>query len=97
MRDDEHVLTIKDINPKAPVHFLILPKIHVTDMSDPILNKNQIAQPFFEAVQLLAQEYAFGNAFNLISNNGELAGQSVYHMHWHFLAGKNIYDGGLIL
>lgn len=97
IRNDEHVLTIRDINPKAPVHFLIMPKMHVRDMGDAAIKDAGLAQPLFDTVWHLAQEHASGNAFNIVSNNGAQAGQTVFHFHWHFLAGSNIYEGGLTL
>lgn len=94
---NDHVIVINDIHPKAPVHYLILPKHHYADMSEISEKEGLVAQSFFSCVSHLAAEKAQNKAFNLISNNGAAAGQSVFHLHWHFLSGRNIYEGGLTL
>lgn len=94
---DEKFLVIKDIAPKAPVHFLIMPKIHVQDMNDESLLVEGYGDALFKLIHLLSAGYAKNKAFNLISNNGAAAGQSVFHVHWHFLAGKNLWEEGLKL
>ena len=103
IKETEHVLVIKDLHPKAPYHYLIMPKKHIEnvgmlqdadinlivdmvfvarDLSKNIALENKLSQPI---------------SFNLISNNGAAAGQSVFHLHWHFLAGKDLYKDGLKL
>lgn len=94
--ENDAAIAIRDISPKAPIHYLLIPKVHV----ESVATLNQTTAPSASALLLLAQEIAKRDgisAFNLISNNGAGAGQSVFHLHFHFLAGKNIYDGGLQL
>jgi diadenosine tetraphosphate (Ap4A) HIT family hydrolase len=93
---NDHVLVIQDITPRAPTHYLILPKKHI----DSILTLSDQDQDYVWHMITMAKE--LGNllpskAFNLVSNNGAAAGQSVFHMHMHFLAGKNLYEHGLKL
>ncbi len=82
------VLVIKDINPKAPVHYLIIPKKHIND-----LNSLQSEESNLIANCLLScKELSKSGAFRLISNNGKESGQTVFHVHFHFLSGKLMHD-----
>lgn len=86
--ETNHLLVIKDIFPKAPIHYLIIPKKHVADLMD--LKDDQISNDILKMAQMLGQNLAGSPAFRLITNNGAAAGQSVFHLHFHFLAGKNL-------
>ncbi|HBS47602.1 TPA: histidine triad nucleotide-binding protein [Candidatus Dependentiae bacterium] len=93
VKENEHILVIKDIHPKAPVHYLVLPKKHIIHMGE-ISNDDQlIAWEMFKMIKELASDLQDPKAFNIISNNGAASGQSVFHMHWHFLAGRDIFQG----
>lgn len=95
--ENDSVLVIQDISPKAPIHYLILPKIHVADMSALTENENHYALAMVNMVTTLSKTLKNPPAFNVVSNNGAASGQSVFHLHWHFLAGKNVYEHGLKL
>jgi len=97
--ENEHVLVIKDIRPKAPIHYLIIPKIHIANINalQDTPEHNASVQAMWKMIRTLSQHLPEPKAFNLISNNGAAAGQCVFHMHWHFLSGKNIYSSGLKL
>jgi len=99
VHETDHVIVFADRSPRAPVHLLVVPKEHVVNINDLSDAQSALAVEMLRAVQYLAKRY--GNApdsgFNLISNNGKSAGQAVFHMHWHFLAGKNIYEKGISL
>lgn len=91
--ENEHVLAMHDINPKSPVHVLILPKIHVQTMTE--LENPAICAAMFAATKELKNTVAKNfEGFNIVCNNGAAAGQSVAHLHWHFVAGRNIYESG---
>lgn len=96
IQENKFVKVIKDIHPKAPTHYLIIPKKHILDLA----NLTDIDQPFgwemLKIASIIAKENSI-KGFNLISNNGKTAGQSVMHLHFHFIAGKNIYSDGLSL
>lgn len=103
IKETEHVLVIKDLHPKAPYHYLIMPKKHIENMA--VLNDSDVnlVSHMAQVARDLSKELAAQNnlsqpiSFNLISNNGAAAGQSVFHLHWHFLAGKDLYKDGLKL
>jgi len=95
--ENEHVFVIPDIAPKAPIHYLIMPKKHIENLLDLADQDRLLAGRLLEAARDLGVQLG-SKSFNLISNNGAGAGQSVFHLHFHFLAGKNVYqEGGLQL
>ena len=85
--ENDEVIVINDIHPKAPVHYLVIPKKHVADFmtltDDTILNDLQ------KMIQQIGVSVP-GQSFRLLLNNGTGAGQSVFHLHFHMLAGKNM-------
>lgn len=87
---DEDVMVIKDIHPKAPIHYLIIPKKHSKDLLDAPLSSALTHKLFVEIPKKLAQA-AGVESFNLVVNNGAGAGQVIFHLHVHFLAGKNLF------
>jgi len=91
--ENEYLLVIEDISPKAPVHYLVMPKKHIINLMHIEESDSQIMWELLREVKKLSQDLDDPKAFNLISNNGEGAGQSVNHFHFHFLAGKNLYGG----
>ena len=96
--ETEYSLVIQDISPKAPIHYLIIPKSHIQDLNFWTPENSHILTDVIKVAKELSEKYLVApRAFNLILNNGRDAGQGVLHAHWHFLAGKNIYDGGFSL
>ena len=93
--ETDQTLVIKDIHPKAPTHLLLLPKIHIQHMGNITEQNSFHIADLGLCVAQLSKNLSLSSGFNIISNNGSNAGQSVDHLHWHFLAGKNLYDGGL--
>lgn len=90
--ENDLVIVIKDIAPKAPIHYLIMPKTHRADVSSLQPEDAPIVWEMMRAAQELGKTVAPEQAFNLIINNGAAAGQLIFHLHWHFLAGKNLYS-----
>lgn len=90
--ETEDILVIKDIAPKASVHYLILPKKHVKDVSSLEAGDCCIGGKMFKMAQILGQNLTQKKDFRLIVNNGYGAGQRVFHLHMHFLAGESLFE-----
>jgi histidine triad (HIT) family protein len=95
VHETDILIVIKDINPVAPIHYLIIPKKPVQDMKDPLFDVS-LAGAMANAVQHLAAQLAGEQSFNIVVNNGAGAGQSVPHLHWHFISGRNIHEHGFL-
>ncbi|CDF58071.1 histidine triad nucleotide-binding protein [Thermobrachium celere] len=88
--ENESVLAFKDINPVAPVHILIIPKKHYTSVLD-IDTKSNILNEIFEAARVIAKELNIDESgFRLVTNTGESAGQTVKHIHFHLIGGRDM-------
>ena len=88
IKDTEQVLVIKDLHPKAPIHYLIIPKSHLQDIQSIEPKDSWMAEKTFEIAKQLSQEIPQAKDFKLIINSGYGAGQRVFHLHTHFLAGR---------
>lgn len=90
--ETETVLAFKDINPKAPVHILIIPKLDIDKIQnfDTVNNPVLLAQ-LVEAAQKIAVEFNLAEAgYRLVINNGDNGGQEVNHLHMHLLGGRKM-------
>ena len=86
---DEQVFVFRDIDPQAPVHFLVIPKEHI-DSAACINGENSgVIAHAFEVIAKLAGKVGLGG-FRIVSNVGESAGQSVRHLHFHVLSGRDM-------
>lgn len=85
--ETDTILVIKDIVPKASVHYLLIPKKHIPDIQSLSAQDLAIGKEIFATCQELARNHG---DFRLIINNGADAGQCVFHLHAHFLAGEKI-------
>ena len=87
--EDELVYVFKDIEPQAPVHFLVIPREHI-DSAACITGENSgVVAHAFEIIAKLAKEQGL-DGFRVVSNVGESAGQSVRHLHFHVLSGRDM-------
>ena len=94
IQENEHVLVIQDIAPKAPIHYLILPKKHTENLTTLEVTDERYTNAMLTMAQKLGNALP-SKAFNIVINNGAAAGQSVFHLHMHFLAGKNLFQSEL--
>ncbi len=85
---DDLCFAIKDINPQAPVHLLLIPKHPLEKLSDAAHDDQALLGHMLLAVGKLTRELKIDAAFRLVINNGAQAGQSVFHLHLHILAGR---------
>lgn len=92
IRQDDEIMVIKDIHPKAPIHYLIIPKKHIPDIQSIQPEDEQLMSKIVMEAQALAKTVPGAEAFNLAVNNGAAAGQIIFHLHVHFLAGKKLFN-----
>jgi histidine triad (HIT) family protein len=92
IKETDDVLVIQDRMPKAPTHYLIIPKKHSTNIAHFSDADAHIAGNLLLMARNLSQELPGSQAFRLIANSGKEVGQSVFHTHLHFLAGKSMSD-----
>ena len=90
--ESDTVLAFKDINPQAPVHILIIPKIEIPKVSDIKGEEHaKLLGELFDAANKIAKEMNIDeDGFRLVFNNGSNAGQEVYHLHMHLLGGRRM-------
>ena len=88
--EDEFCIVIKDIAPKAPVHLLVIPKKLITKLSESSEEDTKLLGHLLKIVREMAKEHGIEEAFNVIINNGEKAGQTVFHLHIHILGGDKV-------
>jgi histidine triad (HIT) family protein len=87
--EDEFVLAFNDIDPQAPTHILIIPKIHITSVND-AEDENLMGKLIITAKNL-AKDLGFSaNGYRLVINCGDDGGQAVGHIHLHLLAGRSL-------
>ncbi len=89
--EDEKYMAFKDINPKAPIHILIIPKEHIEKLEDiDDTNKGIIGDMAVVANKVAKQLGIDKTGYRIVINNGPDAGQEVYHIHMHLLGGKKM-------
>lgn len=88
--EDDFVLGFYDIEPQAPIHIVLIPKVHIGSPAD-INDENSVyAAHIFEAAAKIAKELKLEKGYRLCANCGEEGGQTVKHLHVHMLAGRNL-------
>ena len=90
--EDDKCIAIEDIDPKAPIHILIIPKKPISKLSEAKKDDEVLLGHLMMTVKKVAERLDVQDAFNVVINNGEKAGQTVFHLHIHLLAGKNFSD-----
>jgi len=89
--EDEKIFAFYDIDPQAPVHFLVVPKEHISSALEINEANADIVGYIFTKIGDLAREMGFSEkGYRIVNNCGEDGGQTVGHLHFHVLAGRNI-------
>ena len=91
--EDEHCVAINDINPQAPVHVLVIPRRGIPRLADAEADDQALLGHLMLAAGKVAEQLGVDDAFRLIVNNGAGAGQTVFHLHLHILAGRAFAEG----
>ena len=88
--EDEFVYAFRDINPAAPVHVLIVPKQHIASSLEVDAENSAAIAKVFEAAAKIARQLGLEqDGYRIVNNCGEKAGQTVFHIHFHLLAGRD--------
>lgn len=88
--EDEEVYAFYDIDPQAPTHFLVIPKAHISG-PDAIDGENcAVVGKIYAIIAKLAKELGLENGYRVVANCGKDGGQTVGHLHFHVLAGRNL-------
>lgn len=88
--EDEKALAFYDIDPQAPVHFLVIPKAHIESADAIDQTNSSIVSHVFEVIAKIAKELNLENGYRVVTNVGEDGGQSVKHLHFHILAKRSL-------
>jgi len=88
--EDDLVVAFHDIEPQVPVHVLLIPKKHITSAQDINEENSQLVARIFEVIPKLADELDLNKGYRIVNNCKEHGGQSVDHIHFHLLAGRQL-------
>ncbi len=88
--EDEKILMFKDLNPKAPVHVLVIPKEHITSANEITDTNCNIVAHIFKKIADIGTKLNLQKGFRIVNNCGENGGQSVNHLHFHVLGGREL-------
>ncbi len=88
--ENEHILAIKDIHPIAPVHILIMPKKEIANLQSLAPEDFPLLGQIVTVAQKLAVQFHIEEGYRLLTNNGSRAGQSIFHLHFHLIGGRQL-------
>ena len=88
--EDKTVLAFRDISPMAPTHILVIPKAHIDSVAQVNQENSAVIAHIFEVIAQIAQQEGLEDGFRVVSNCGEHAGQTVKHLHFHILGGREL-------
>jgi len=88
--EDDKVIAFNDINPQAPVHILIVPKVHIRSNDDLDENTAPLVGHIFLVAKMLAKEYGLNQGYRIVNNCKDDGGQSVDHIHFHLLGKRKM-------
>ncbi len=89
--EDEYIVAFEDINPKAPVHLLIIPKDHFSSLNDIPADKQELLGHIVLQARKLAEKKGIKDmGYRIVLNTGKNSGQEVFHIHFHLLGGRQM-------
>ena len=88
--EDDNMLAFHDIAPEAPVHVLVIPKMHIPSMDAVTEENSAVVAHIFTKIPAIAKEAGITNGYRVLSNCGPDAAQSVPHLHFHILGGEQL-------
>ncbi|MGY0217946.1 histidine triad nucleotide-binding protein [Endozoicomonadaceae bacterium StTr2] len=90
--EDEHCRVFRDIQPKAPVHLLMIPKKHIENLDDLKPEDAAVASHMLLTIPRIAKQQGLDDGYRVVTNNGEGGGQEVFHLHFHILGGGALHS-----
>lgn len=90
--EDDDILAFHDINPQAPVHILVIPKVHIPSVDGINAENSDVIAKIFQKIPEIAKAAGITNGYRVISNCGPDACQSVPHLHFHILGGGQLAE-----
>ena len=90
VHDDEFCLAFRDIDPQAPTHVLVIPKKEIASLDQLVAEDAQILGHLWSVIPQLAKQLELGNGYRVVVNCGQHGGQTVDHLHFHLLGGRQL-------
>ena len=90
--ENEFVYAFRDINPQAPVHVLVIPKKHIASLDEADAASDRELAECLRAIRVIAAQENLAGGYRVVSNCGPYACQSVHHLHFHILGGRQMED-----
>ena len=91
---DEHVIAIRDINPAAPVHVLVIPRKPIPSLAELEEGDLELAGRILLAIRKVAEQEGLSRGYRVVVNTGQEGGQTVPHLHFHILGGRQLSGHG---
>lgn len=88
--ENDNIIAFKDINPAAPIHLLIVPKKEIKDLQSLKPEDYPLLGEVVSVAQNLAKQFQIEDGYRLLVNNGILAGQTIFHLHFHLIGGQKL-------
>ncbi len=87
--EDDTVVAFNDLEPQAPSHILVIPKAHISSAAEVTPENSAVIAHIFEVIAKIAKDNGFNDGFRVVNNCGDSAGQTVKHIHFHLMAGRD--------
>ncbi len=91
--EDEDILAFHDIHPVAPVHFMVIPKLHIVSLAQVDLSHQMLLGKMLALGSRLAIGQGCGDGWRTVINTGRIGRQEVYHLHMHIIGGREVLPG----
>ena len=88
--EDEKILAFRDIAPQAPTHILVIPKAHIGSVAEITAENSAVIAHIFTVIAQIARQEGLEDGYRVVSNCGAHAGQTVHHLHFHILGGRQL-------
>ena len=88
--EDDKVIAFKDINPKAEVHLLVIPREHISSLNELTPEHDALIAHMMRVIPQLAKSQGLNEGFRTIINTGKGGGQIIFHLHMHLMGGKDL-------